>query len=336
MENLKREEIEAIREATVFPPRYRNSIVTILESSQNTEDIYITELHSLSSLDVVDFVKILLSSIQTSRMDNYYFSRYIKPRQFKIKPYHDESPLDYSVRYVDSFPESLRYILEKEFYLASLHSPKQQRLLEDYPQTFLEYLEPGSFPNLDSWIKRKRNELQGLIPLLEEAKKGFLEEQERKEQLDFQIRPPEDYKNFPASLIANQRPELDLQNWRIKKFKTFAQLSQHLSVPLDSFSKKFGKDKMEAFVYNSFDFSENKTTPMLLELNKNDEIKYNSVLRIIRSIAEQAKDANVEYQQFAKTLFLNYGNYRKSDKDLNKYFKNLATKLSRLENKPKK
>ena len=312
-----------------FHEKYQTDILEILDSLNYTVEIIREKIHSLNSSDKIDFIDEIKKGYETEAFSSYYFLRYQKPRPEKPLLSKTVPELEAKVNYLNSLPSDLNYLLEKEYQLFMFNNPKLRLLEEDDPNIYLEYYTPGEYPYTDSWIEDKKRDLNLAIKELQRVRSSLISTSTQSVNGVY-ISEPDQYLSFPKELISDEKLEFDYSDFRIDGFKSFADLTTILKEDLASFSQKFGQKEMEALVYNTFNFPENRTDISLLNLSNEGRRFNKTIAKAIRNIVDTAHDnQDIEVKEFTKCLFLNFNCFRKIEQGLEQ-LKNLQSVLSRV------
>lgn len=312
-----------------FHEKYQTDIVEILNSLNHTAEIIREKIHSLNSSDKIEFIDEIKKGYETEAFSSYYFLKYVKPRPVKPLVSHTLPELEAKISYLDSFPSKLEYLLEKEYQLFLFKNPELKSREESDPNIYLEYYTAGEYPYTDSWIDDKKNALNLAVEELERIRNSLISTSTQCVN-GIYISEPDQYLSFPKELISDDKLKFDYSDFRIDGFKSFDDVTIILKKDLASFSQKFGQKEMEALVYNTFNFPENRTDISLLNLSNEGRRFNKTIAKAIRNIVDTAHDnQDIEVKEFTKCLFLNFNCFRKTEQGLEQ-LKNLQSVLSRV------
>ena len=151
-----------------------------------------------------------------------------------------------------------------------------------------------------------------------------------------------DYMNteykFPDNLINNDLKNIQIDNsFRINlSHIDLTAFNEKYHLILEELKMVLEEDRYKAFLYNFFDFKGNPTqpTPLSLELNNILIKQFNDIIYRLFDKIKNNELRSIKKKPFAKALFLNFNDYRKSSHlnsfDFDKHIENIEKNIKRI------
>lgn len=274
-------------------------IESILDSIENFKIDFYDVFDSLPKTKQKTFVREVYEWISSVKFVRYYDRKYIRSRK-KENPIFNYDQLDF-IR------------AEQEDYLF-LKGVRDHEGLK-YPAT-------------EIWIKRKTEEIKNFF---EELELLYFSIQEKESLFGSKTTTDNSNQNeyqFPSHLIDSTFDIVSIDSsYRINIKLSLETLKEHFEKPLKLIETSMDEENYTAFLYNSFNFKDNKTpiTTLRLEKATSDGVFKKYIFGLYTSFK---KNYGVEKETFAKILFNNFQNDRarcfKPDFDFETHFENLT------------
>lgn len=254
------------------------TIISILESTNTFENDFYSAFDALPKDKRYEFVSEMYDWISTARASRYYMKTYERFEK-------DEQPI---FKYGEQDIELAK--LTDTLYKSGTRKENQL----DYPAT-------------NCWLDRKRKEIITFFNTLELLYHSLLD----KQQLH-QIKAPEndlkqdDEYYFPAQLIDKTFDKISFDNsFRIAINLPKQTLLKHFKKQFKPLSQCFDSQNYEAFLYNTFQFENNTTTPT--SLNLKCIVQRGIFKHHLSNLYEKFKlFYGIEKKPFANTLIMNF------------------------------
>lgn len=327
MKNFDRKEQHGLQDQ--FPQKYQQEIVGVLESLDGTKDSFLRAHFSFEESDRKDFDEAMHATICSGLAKYFYLRRYLDPiKTLDVRQSPEESSSEYKHRFEGSLPIGLEHLVDKEMNILFYDSPELKLAMEK-PSPDLDWTDyfDESFPLIQEWVKKKEAELQEIKDFIIQ----LLQPLDKKNSSNYgdSESPFELFSRFEDKDISS----LDLSDYRIPcTATTMDMIRKNLRDPLEKIKGLIGDKPFTAFEYNTFNTTDNPTTPtpLLLPIPPK-QIK--PFYKAIRSLGQATNDTyGLPQEIFAKVLVLNFRKFREelnSHSDEQRYLNNLAKRFGR-------
>ncbi|WP_303316994.1 hypothetical protein Q4Q34_03185 [Flavivirga abyssicola] len=273
-------------------------IIKVVDSENNLNQDFYSAFNQIKKEDREQFLALFSDWILTKKFKLFFDKKYIKSR---LK----ENPL-----FKYSYLELGRAEIEDYMYLKGLRKKKDLK----YPAT-------------DFWIDRKTWELKRLLPELNDLHKSLF-----KISSHTYISP--DTYIFPDNLVDKEFDNSLIESFRVPVNSSLENLRVNLQKPLDDLKSIMGDEPFKAFLYNSFQFRDNPTNVVPLNLTYPSNVKIGTFLS---EIYDLYVDFDITYsfakKEFVKIMVLNFSRHRKdfsnANFDLNKHLKAINKRVKK-------